>query len=148
VLIALLLAAPAAPALSAPEVFLQEEDESNQPVGNWIPLTGASMHSVNRYLVGVRLQDTGQPGNTQRINVLVNSVPSGPPTQPDVYSSICPEVTRTAGQIVPASQNGPEDVRIGARSEPTRYLNFEPGATAHVIIWGTLYWMSSERDCA
>jgi len=108
-LIAALLA-PAAQALSAPEVFLQEEDASNQPVGSWIALPGASMQSVNRYLIGVRLQDTGQPGNTQRINVRVNSVPSGSPIQPDVYSNICPEVTGAAGQIVPASQNGPEDV--------------------------------------
>ncbi len=111
VLSAGLLAAPAAQALSAPEVFLQEENPSNQPVGNWIPLSSAGMHSVNRYLIGVRLQDTGQPGNTQRINVRVNSVPSGPLKQPDVYTSICPEVKGTAGQIVPASQNGPEDVR-------------------------------------
>ncbi len=110
-LIAALLAAPAAQALSAPEVFLQEMDPSNQPVGNWIPLSGATMHSVNRWQIGVRLQDTGQPGNTQRINVVVNSVPSGTVTQPDIYSIDCPEVTGTAGQIVPASQNGPEDVR-------------------------------------
>jgi hypothetical protein len=111
VLFAALLTAPAAQALSAPEVFLREANASNQPVGNWIPLSGASMHSVNRYLIGVRLQDTGQPGNTQRINVRVNSVPSGSPNQPDVYTLICPEVTGTAGQIVPTSQNGPADVR-------------------------------------
>jgi hypothetical protein len=132
VLIALLLAAPAAQALSAPEVFLQEEDESNQPVGNWIPLTGASMHSVNRYLVGVRLQDTGQPGNTQRINVLVNSVPSGPPKQPDVYSSICPEVTGTAGQIVPASQNGPEDVRYQGDGTYSISVTATPAASGDI----------------
>ncbi len=110
-LIVALLAAPAAQALSAPEVFLQEMDPSNQPIGNWIPMSGASMRSVNRWQIGVRIQDTGQPGNTQRINVVVNSVPSGSPTQPDVYSNICPEVTGTADQIVPASQNGPEDIR-------------------------------------
>jgi hypothetical protein len=131
-LIAALLAAPAAQALSAPEVFLQEEDPSNQPVGNWIPLSGASMHSVNRYLVGVRIQDTGQPGNTQRINVRVNSVPSGSPTQPDVYSSICPEVTGALGQIVPASQNGPEDVRYQGDGTYSISVTATPAASGDI----------------
>ncbi len=107
VLIAALLAAPPAEAFSAPVVFLKEADASNQPMGNWIALAGASMHSVNRYEVGVRVQDTGQPGNQQRFLVQVNSVPGGaPPNQPDVYS-ICPIVTGAAGQIVDLQ----EDVR-------------------------------------
>jgi hypothetical protein len=131
-LIATLVAAPAAQALSPPEVFLQEEDPSNQPVGNWIPLSGASMHSVNRYLIGVRIQDTGQPGNTQRINARVDSVPSGSPTQPDVYSNICPEVTGAAGQIVPASQNGPEDVRYQGDGTYSISVTATPAASGDI----------------
>jgi hypothetical protein len=141
-LFAALLAVPAAQALSAPEVFPQEEDASNQPVGNWIPLSGASMHSVNRYLIGVRLQDTGQPGNTQRINVLVNSVPSGSPKQPDVYSLICPEVTGTAGQIVPASQNGPEDVRYQGDGTYSISVAATPAASGDI---GTLWFRADDH---
>jgi H+/Cl- antiporter ClcA len=44
--IAALLAAPAAQASLALEVFLQEDDPSNQPVGDWISLSGASTQGL------------------------------------------------------------------------------------------------------
>jgi hypothetical protein len=99
VVVSLLFAAPAQ-AVSPPEVFLKELDSSDQPMGNWIPLAGAQMHSVNGYEIGVRLQDTGAPGNTQRILVQVISVPDGrPDLQKNIYS-ICLPQSGAAGQIV------------------------------------------------
>jgi hypothetical protein len=103
VLITVLVAAPVASAFTAPEVFLKEEDASNQPVGNWIPLSGATMHSVNRYDIGVRIQDPAG----QRVLVQVNSVPgSAMPTQPDIYS-LCFVATGSVGDIADTQ----EDVR-------------------------------------
>ena len=129
VLIAALLAAPPAEAFSAPDVFLKEAAASNQPMGNWIALAGASMHSVNRYEVGVRVQDTGQPGNQQRFLVQVNAVPGGaPPNQPDVYS-ICPIVTGAAGQIVDLQEDvryqgdGPYSITVTVASSERRLLS-------------------------
>jgi len=91
--------AASAQALSTPEVFLKELDPSNMPSGDWIPLAGASMHSVTGYEIGVRLQDTGTPGNRQRILVQMTSVPDGHPDQRDVYP-LCFFQSGTAGQIV------------------------------------------------
>lgn len=103
VLIAVLIAAPVASAYTAPEVFLQEADASNQPVGGWIPLAGASMRSVNRYEIGVRIQDAAG----QRVLVQVNSVPGGAaPSQPDIYS-LCFVASGSVGAIVDTQ----EDVR-------------------------------------
>jgi hypothetical protein len=97
-LAAALVAAPAQ-ALSPPDVFLQELDASDQPTGAWIPFQGAHMHSVNGYEIGVRLQDTGQPGNPQRFLVQVTSVPDGHPDQEQIYS-LCFRQTGNAGDIV------------------------------------------------
>jgi hypothetical protein len=96
---ALLFAAPAE-ALSQPEVFLKELDASDQPMGNWIPLAGAQMHSVNGYEIGVRLQSTGTSDNRQRILVQVNTVPDGrPDLQRNIYS-LCVFQSGNAGQIM------------------------------------------------
>jgi hypothetical protein len=88
-----------AQALSPPDVFLQELDASDQPTGGWIPLQGAHMRSVNGYEIGVRLQNTGQPGNPQRFLVQVTSVPDGHPDQKNIYS-LCFKQTGNAGDIV------------------------------------------------
>jgi hypothetical protein len=97
-LVAGLIAAPPASALSQPEVFLKELTAGEQTVGDWVPLAGASMHSVTGYDLGVRLQDTGQPGNRQRILVQVTSVPDGHPDQQNIYS-LCFQQSGPAGQI-------------------------------------------------
>jgi hypothetical protein len=95
----LLLFASPAHALSPPEVFLQELDAGNMPTGGWIPLAGAGLHSVTGYEIGVRLQDTGASGNSQRILVQATSVPDGQPDQRNIYS-LCFSHSGTAGQIV------------------------------------------------
>jgi len=102
-LVAALLFAPPARALSPPEVYLQELDASDIPAGGWIPLAGARMRSVNGYEVGVRLQDTGQPGNRQRILVRVTSVPDGHPDQREIYS-LCFSRSGAAGEIAKLDQ--------------------------------------------
>jgi hypothetical protein len=61
-------------------------------------------------------------------------------------------VTKACNYVAPGPGNAwytPDqpDKAPGTDGGPL-YLSFEPGATTHVIIWGTLYWMSSERDCA
>lgn len=66
------------------------------------------------------------------IAALVASVPSGSPTQPDVYSNICPEVTGAAGQIVPASQNGPEDVRYQGDGAYSISVTATPAASGDI----------------
>jgi len=96
---AALLFSPPAQALSAPEVYLQELDASDIPAGGWVPLAGARMRSVNGYEIGVKLQDTGQPGNRQRILVRVTSVPDGHPDQRNI-SVLCFAQSGAAGQIV------------------------------------------------
>lgn len=98
-LIAALVLSPSAQALSAPEVYLQELGASDVPAGGWVPLAGARMRSVDGYEIGVRLQDSGQPGNRQRFLVRVTSVPDGHPDQREVYS-LCFSQSGAAGQIV------------------------------------------------
>lgn len=98
-LIAALVLSPSAQALSAPEVYLQELDASDVPAGGWVPLAGARMRSVNGYEIGVKLQDSGQPGNRQRFLVRVTSVPDGRPDQREIYS-LCFSQSGAAGQIV------------------------------------------------
>jgi len=102
-LIAALFSAAPAQALSPPEVFLKEVDESNMPIGDWTALAGAKMHSVNGYEVGVKLQDTGQPGNRQRILVQMTSVPDGHPDQANIFSLCFPQ-SGTAGQIADTTE--------------------------------------------
>jgi hypothetical protein len=92
---ALLLTAPAAAAFSPPEVFLKELDASDMPMGNWIPLAGAQMHSVNGYEIGVRLEQSGE-----RVLVQATSVPDGrPDLQKNIYSLCLPQAG-APGQIV------------------------------------------------
>src|SRR5215475_7192512 len=106
VMAAMLSAPVAQAALTAPQVYLKEVDESNQQIGNWLPI-GQVMHSVNRYEVGVAIQDTGQPGNTQRVLVQVTTEPDGQPqVQPEIYS-LCLRVSGNPGQIVDTT----EDIR-------------------------------------
>jgi len=103
VLTAALLFTPSARALSPPEVYLQELDASDVPAGGWVPLAGARMRSVNGYEIGVKLQDTGQPGNRQRILVRVTSVPDGHPDQREIYS-LCFSRSGAAGEIAKLDQ--------------------------------------------
>jgi hypothetical protein len=105
-LLAALLLAPAAGAatFNPPEVFLKELDASDMPMGNWVPLAGAQMHSVNGYEIGVRLQNTGASGNSQRILVQLTSVPNGrPDLQKNIYSLCIPQ-SGAAGEIVRPDQ--------------------------------------------
>lgn len=97
-IVALFAPAPAV-ALAAPAVYLKELDAGDIPIGDWIPLDGAALHSANGYELGVALQATGESTNRQRILVKVTSVPDGHPDQPNVYS-LCIPVTGEAGQIV------------------------------------------------
>jgi hypothetical protein len=128
-LAAALAGAPAAHALSAPQVFLKEVDESNIQIGNWVPL-GTPMRSVNRYEVGVQIQDTGQPGNTQRALVQVTAEPDGQPqAQPDIYT-LCLRVSGTAGQVADTT----EDIRYagdGSYSVTVTVTDNLPGDEVH-----------------
>src|SRR5947199_5795237 len=97
----MLAAAPLArAALVAPEVFVRELDSAGAPAGDWQPLPGAQLHSVYGEQIGVRLQDSGQPGNAQRFLPVMTSVPDGHPDQPDVYS-LCTIQRGDTGAIVP-----------------------------------------------
>jgi hypothetical protein len=104
-IVALLIAIPlmtapaAAGTFNSPEVFLKELDASDLPTGNWVPLAGPHMHSVNGYEIGVRLQDTGVAGNRQRILIQVTGVPDGHPDQKNIYN-LCVFQSGAAGDIV------------------------------------------------
>jgi hypothetical protein len=113
-LIAALFSAAPAQALSPPGVFLKEVDESDMPIGDWIPLAGAQMHSVNGYEVGVKLPDSGQP---QRILVQMTSVPDGHPDQANIFSLCLPQ-SGTAGQI----------------ADTTERVSFEGGGTYSLAV--------------
>ena len=103
-LIAVALLSPAAAqGLTPPKVFLKELNSSNQLVGDWKPLAGARMHSVTGFEVGVRLQNTGQSGNSQRILVEMVSVPDGHPDQSQIYS-LCFAVSGEPGKIASADE--------------------------------------------
>lgn len=95
-------------------MFLKEVDESDIPIGGWIPLAGAQMHSVNGYEVGVKLQASGQP---QRILVQMTSVPDGHPDQANIFSLCIPQ-SGTPGQI----------------ADTTERVSFEGGGTYSLAV--------------
>jgi hypothetical protein len=100
VLLLMLSAAPPARAdLGAPEMFVRDLDINSAPVGDWQPLAGAQLHSVNGQQLGARLQASGQPGNAQRFLAAMTTVPDGHADQRDVYN-LCPIKHGEVGEIV------------------------------------------------
>jgi hypothetical protein len=123
-----------AQALSAPAVFLKQLDESNMPIGDWIPLAGAKLHSLGGYEVGVGLQDTGLPGNRQRILVQMTSVPDGHPDQSEIFSLCFPQ-SGTAGQIADTTErvsyegDGTYSLSVTVSTGPDASTDCTTGAT-------------------
>jgi hypothetical protein len=83
-----------------PAVFARDLDSAGMPVGEWQPLVGAKLASVNGEQLGYRLQASGQPGNSQRVLAHVISVPDGHPDQRDVYG-LCFPKSGAPGTIIP-----------------------------------------------
>jgi hypothetical protein len=99
-LVLMLVPAASASALSAPEIFARDLDRAGAPVGDWQAIGGARLGSLNGEQLGYRLQDSGQPGNYQRVLAQVVSVPDGHPDQQDVYG-LCFRKSGATGTIVP-----------------------------------------------
>jgi GH24 family phage-related lysozyme (muramidase) len=96
--------AAAAAALTAPELFVRERDMNDQPIGDWVPLDGAKVHSLIGYDIGVRVQATSDFQNSQHVRLQITSVPDGHPDQPLVYPTVCGTVRGTGGQIADLGQ--------------------------------------------
>lgn len=101
--VAVALAIPAsASALAPPEVFLRDLDAAGNPASDWVPASGATVRSVSRYAIGVRLQPSPRPNAEQRHLVRITASPDGAPDESKVVSrSLCFPVTGTPGTIVP-----------------------------------------------
>ena len=97
VLTALCVGASAAAAYSTPELRLRELDVSDQPVGPWLALDGASLRSANGFELGVVLEKSGE-----HVLAEVTSVPPGASTadQQQVYPTLCFSQTGTPGSVV------------------------------------------------
>src|SRR4051794_3642590 len=104
----------AAAAYSTPDLRLRELDPGDQPVGPWLPLSGATLHSANGYELGVVLESSGE-----HVLVEVTSVPAGASAadQREVYP-LCFQQTGTPGAVVDLDQriryagNGSYGVRM------------------------------------
>jgi hypothetical protein len=111
--LAVLMAAPAA-AYAPPQMRVRELDVSDRPVGPWLALDGARLHSANGVELGVVLEKSGE-----HVLVEVTSVPPGtaPADQFEVYD-ICLDQTGTPGEVVDLDQriryagNGSYGVRM------------------------------------
>src|SRR4051812_21118131 len=109
--------APGALAYSAPQLRLKELDVSDQPVGDWLPLSGAQLHSANGYELGVVLEQSGE-----HVLVEVTQVPPGttPADQREVYPTLCLSHTGTPGDVIDLDEriryagNGSYGVRMTA----------------------------------
>ena len=154
-LVAALVFAPAAQALSAPEVFLQEDGPEQPACRQLDPAVRA--RACVRSTAGRSACASRTPVSRETLSgstFVVNSVPSGSPIQPDVYSNICPEVTGAAGQIVPASQNGPEDIRYQGDGTYSISVTATPAASGDIgtncrsgpTTTGTFYRVGSDHD--
>ena len=97
VVTALAMGASVAVAYSTPDLRLRELDVSDQPVGDWLPLDGASLRSANGYELGVVLEKSGE-----HVLVEVTSVPPGASVedQREVYPTLCLAQTGTPGTVV------------------------------------------------
>src|SRR3954464_10744913 len=91
----------AAAAYSTPDLRLRELDPGDQPVGPWLPLPGATLHSANGYELGVVLENSGE-----HVLVEVTSVPAGASAadQREVYPTLCFEQSGTPGSVVDLDQ--------------------------------------------
>jgi hypothetical protein len=106
-LASLVLASPAAAALSPPELFVRLQSwDTHEAVSDWIPLASApAVDYLGGYDIGYRLQDSGQPNQYQKVALTVTGVPDGQPTQPYNADPYCLAHVGTPGTIVDA---GPE----------------------------------------
>lgn len=118
---ALTVTASGAAAYSTPDLRLRELDVSDQPVGPWLPLSGAALGSANGYELGVVLEKSGE-----HVLVEVTSVPPGASIadQRDVYPTLCFMQTGTPGSVVDLDQriryagNGSYGVRMTVSDAP------------------------------
>jgi hypothetical protein len=94
---ALAATASGAAAYSTPDLRLRELDVSDQPVGPWLTLSGASLGSANGYELGLALEKSGE-----HVLVEVTSVPPGASIadQREVYPTLCFAQTGTPGTVV------------------------------------------------
>jgi hypothetical protein len=116
VLALLVLAGPVSDALAyaPPQMKLKELDVSDQPVGPWIDLAGASLDSANGYELGVVLEKSGQ-----HVLVELTALPEGAAAadQYEIYS-LCFAQSGTPGEVVGLDQriryagNGAYGVRM------------------------------------
>jgi hypothetical protein len=112
-LVALIASAPAA-AYAPPEMRLRELDVSDQPVGPWLPLSGAQVRSANGYELGVVLEQSGE-----HVLVELTEVPDGASIgdQREIYS-LCFAYSGSPGEVVALDQriryagNGTYGVRM------------------------------------
>jgi hypothetical protein len=104
--LSLTVAVPAS-AFAPPELFVRPQTWStHEPAGDWIPLaTAPALNYLGGYLIGYRLQASGQPNEFQRVALAVTGVPDGSPTQPSASSPFCVGRAGAPGTIVEA---GPE----------------------------------------
>ena len=108
VLAGLLVSAPqAAAAFTAPELFVRQQTwDTHEDTGPWLPLASApAINFLGGYEIGVRLQDSGEPNNLQRVALQVTGAPDGMPTQPNNAEPYCVTRIGAPGAIEPA---GPE----------------------------------------
>src|SRR4051812_46654509 len=99
--------AAAATTFSSPELFVRQQKwDTHVDTGPWIPLAGAPVvNYLGGWEVGVKLQNSGEAHNLQRVALQVTGVPDGAPTQPLNATPYCVTRIGDTGTVVPA---GPE----------------------------------------